>query len=128
MIFSFHSEEYEIGTQQTDPKPTHPFLQNILARQHNQQNLLDDNLRNQNSSFDRRKRTFSFTKSGSKADPILRTPNRTIYTAGRPPWYNTQGQSKECLIIGVCGGSASGKTTVARKIIEALDVPWVTLL
>lgn len=30
--------------------------------------------------------------------------------------------------IGICGGSASGKTTVAKKIIEALDVPWVTLL
>ena len=126
-----YSEEYEIGTPQTEPKQTHPFLQNILARQQNQQNVLNSSggdPRNQNSSFDRRKRTFSFTKSGSKADPVLRTPNRTIYTAGRPPWYNTQGQSKECLIIGVCGGSASGKTTVARKIIEALDVPWVTLL
>jgi len=32
------------------------------------------------------------------------------------------------LPIGLCGGSASGKTTVARKIIEALDVPWVVLL
>jgi len=30
--------------------------------------------------------------------------------------------------IGICGGSASGKTTVATKIIESLDVPWVTLL
>ena len=30
--------------------------------------------------------------------------------------------------IGVCGGSASGKTTVAKKIIEALDVQWVSLL
>lgn len=29
---------------------------------------------------------------------------------------------------GLCGGSASGKTTVANKIIEALDVPWVVLL
>lgn len=29
---------------------------------------------------------------------------------------------------GVCGGSASGKTTVARKIIEELDIQWVTLL
>lgn len=28
----------------------------------------------------------------------------------------------------MCGGSASGKSTVARKIIEELDVPWVTLL
>lgn len=32
------------------------------------------------------------------------------------------------LSSGLCGGSASGKTTVARKIIEALDVPWVVLL
>ncbi|KAI7696146.1 hypothetical protein SSS_01403, partial [Sarcoptes scabiei] len=31
-------------------------------------------------------------------------------------------------ILGICGGSASGKTTVAKKIIEALDIPWVTLL
>lgn len=37
-----------------------------------------------------------------------------------------------CLLLvclaGLCGGSASGKTTVANKIIEALDVPWVVLL
>ena len=31
-------------------------------------------------------------------------------------------------LSGVCGGSASGKTTVAKKIIEALDVQWVSLL
>ena len=31
-------------------------------------------------------------------------------------------------MIGICGGSASGKTTVANKIISELDVPWVTLL
>jgi uridine kinase len=31
-------------------------------------------------------------------------------------------------LTGICGGSASGKTTVATKIIESLDVPWVTLL
>jgi len=34
----------------------------------------------------------------------------------------------EPFVIGVCGGSASGKTTVANKIISELDVPWVTLL
>uniref|UniRef100_H9GIC4 Uridine-cytidine kinase n=1 Tax=Anolis carolinensis TaxID=28377 RepID=H9GIC4_ANOCA len=33
-----------------------------------------------------------------------------------------------CPLSGLCGGSASGKTTVANKIIEALDVPWVVLL
>uniref|UniRef100_A0A3Q3XPT5 Uridine-cytidine kinase n=1 Tax=Mola mola TaxID=94237 RepID=A0A3Q3XPT5_MOLML len=32
------------------------------------------------------------------------------------------------VFFGLCGGSASGKTTVTRKIIEALDVPWVVLL
>jgi len=29
---------------------------------------------------------------------------------------------------GISGGSASGKTTVAEKIIQALDFPWVVLL
>ncbi len=33
-----------------------------------------------------------------------------------------------CGSAGLCGGSSSGKTTVANKIIEALDVPWVVLL
>lgn len=32
------------------------------------------------------------------------------------------------MFLGICGGSASGKTTVAEKIIESLGVPWVTLL
>ncbi|KAM3839435.1 uridine-cytidine kinase-like 1 [Vipera latastei] len=73
-----------------------------------------------------RKRTTSQSKS---EPPLLRTSKRTIYTAGRPPWYNEHGtQSKEAFVIGLGGGSASGKTTVARMIIEALDVPWVVLL
>ncbi|XP_078718830.1 uridine-cytidine kinase-like 1 isoform X1 [Lampetra fluviatilis] len=73
-----------------------------------------------------RKRTTSQSKT---EPPLLRTSKRTIYTAGRPPWYNEQGaQFKEAFVIGLCGGSASGKTTVANKIIEALDVPWVALL
>ncbi|XP_040494560.1 uridine-cytidine kinase-like 1 isoform X4 [Ursus americanus] len=73
-----------------------------------------------------RRRTTSQCKS---EPPLLRTSKRTIYTAGRPPWYNEHGtQSKEAFAIGLGGGSASGKTTVARMIIEALDVPWVVLL
>uniref|UniRef100_A0A8D0HS89 Uridine-cytidine kinase n=1 Tax=Sphenodon punctatus TaxID=8508 RepID=A0A8D0HS89_SPHPU len=73
-----------------------------------------------------RRRTTSQCKS---EPPLLRTSKRTIYTAGRPPWYNEHGtQSKEAFVIGLGGGSASGKTTVARMIIEALDVPWVVLL
>ncbi|KAM7294584.1 brefeldin A-inhibited guanine nucleotide-exchange protein 1 isoform X1 [Ixodes scapularis] len=74
----------------------------------------------------RRERTYS--ASASKADPLFHTRQRTIYTAGRPPWYDAHGQSVEPFVIGICGGSASGKTTVARRIIEALNVPWVTLL
>ncbi|KAH6922445.1 hypothetical protein HPB50_013618 [Hyalomma asiaticum] len=73
----------------------------------------------------RRERLWS---GSAKDDSLLLTRQRTIYTAGRPPWYNVQGQLVEPFVIGICGGSASGKTTVAKKIIEALNVPWVTLL
>ncbi|KAB7495566.1 Uridine-cytidine kinase-like 1 [Armadillidium nasatum] len=76
----------------------------------------------------RRQRTSSQSTSSKSREPILRGLRRTIYTAGRPPWYDCQGQLVEPFVIGICGGSASGKTTVARKIIEELDVPWVTLL
>uniref|UniRef100_A0A3Q0S1W4 Uridine-cytidine kinase n=1 Tax=Amphilophus citrinellus TaxID=61819 RepID=A0A3Q0S1W4_AMPCI len=102
-------------------------------------------LRMQNISFDRRTpgedsldrllppagapRRKSATSLSKTEPPLLRTGTRTIYTAGRPPWYDEHGaQSKEAFVIGLCGGSASGKTTVANKIIEALDVPWVVLL
>ncbi|XP_072000172.1 uridine-cytidine kinase-like 1 [Engystomops pustulosus] len=77
-------------------------------------------------SLSPRKRTTSQSKT---EPPLLRTSKRTIYTAGRPPWYNESGTPfKEAFVIGLCGGSASGKTTVANRIIEALDVPWVVLL
>lgn len=35
---------------------------------------------------------------------------------------------KEAFVIGICGASASGKTTVAKNITAALDVPWVSLV
>jgi uridine kinase len=34
---------------------------------------------------------------------------------------------KKSYLIGICGGSASGKTTVAKRIIEKLEMPWVTV-
>ncbi|KAJ8924537.1 hypothetical protein NQ315_000685 [Exocentrus adspersus] len=84
----------------------------------------------QKSPKSRRQRTTSLNQSAKKstAESIIRTQHRTIYTAGRPPWYNSEGQKVEPFVIGICGGSASGKTTVAEKIIESLGVPWVTLL
>lgn len=77
-----------------------------------------------------RQRTRSISKSAgqSKDNSVLHTKQRTIFMAGRPPWYDAQGQLVEPFVIGICGGSASGKTSVAKKIIEELDVPWVTLL
>ncbi|XP_066603574.1 uridine-cytidine kinase-like 1 isoform X2 [Prorops nasuta] len=84
----------------------------------------------QKSPRSRRQRTTSMSQSSKKtsSESILRSKTRTIYTAGRPPWYNSAGQQVEPFVIGICGGSASGKTTVATKIIESLDVHWVTLL
>ncbi|XP_052122655.1 uridine-cytidine kinase-like 1 isoform X1 [Frankliniella occidentalis] len=84
----------------------------------------------QKSPRSRRQRTTSLSQSTKKTctESILRSHTRTIYTAGRPPWYDSTGQQVEPFVIGICGGSASGKTTVAEKIIESLDVPWVTLL
>jgi len=77
----------------------------------------------------RRQRTCSTSASISTVrEPIIRTKRRTIYTAGRPPWYNKEGQHRDAFVIGVCGGSASGKTTVAKKIIKSLNIDWVTLL
>ena len=67
----------------------------------------------------RRRRTLSRNFSTSERAPILRSSHQTIYTAGRPPWYNNLGQQVEPLVIGICGGSASGKTTVTNKIISA---------
>ncbi|CAG9862094.1 unnamed protein product [Phyllotreta striolata] len=83
----------------------------------------------QKSPRSRRQRTTSLNQTTKPAtNSIIRTQHRTIYTAGRPPWYNSVGQKVEPFVIGICGGSASGKTTVAEKIIESLGVPWVTLL
>jgi len=77
----------------------------------------------------RRQRTYSTNAEiSTEREPIIRASRRTIYTAGRPPWYDSQGQQVEPFVIGICGGSASGKTTVANKIISELGVPWVTLL
>jgi len=77
----------------------------------------------------KRQRNFSTNATiSTEREPIIRASKRTIYTAGRPPWYDSQGQQVEPFVIGICGGSASGKTTVANKIISELGVPWVTHL
>jgi uridine kinase len=47
---------------------------------------------------------------------------------GRAPWWDETGRSREPFMIGVTGGTASGKTTVCRKIIDQLNLPWVVIL
>ncbi|MEE6514399.1 hypothetical protein FKM82_022455 [Ascaphus truei] len=57
------------------------------------------------SSRSPRRRTTSQCKS---EPPLLRTSKRTIYTAGRPPWYNEHGaQSKEAFVIAAKQSSSS---------------------
>ncbi|KAL7056734.1 hypothetical protein AAHC03_020658 [Spirometra sp. Aus1] len=73
-------------------------------------------------------RTRLTSSNWSAPDPVLRFGGRTVFTRGRPPWYTCDGQQQECFVIGICGGSGSGKTTVAQKIIERLNVSWVSLL
>ncbi|XP_044002264.1 uridine-cytidine kinase-like 1 [Aphidius gifuensis] len=62
------------------------------------------------------------------SDQMICSKSRTIYTAGKKNKANISNQRTEPFIIGICGGSASGKTTVATKIIESLDVSYITLL
>lgn len=36
----------------------------------------------------------------TSSESVLRSHTRTIYTAGRPPWYNSAGQQVEPFVIG----------------------------
>ncbi|KAJ3235027.1 Uridine-cytidine kinase-like 1 [Chytriomyces hyalinus] len=47
---------------------------------------------------------------------------------GRFPWFSLDGTPHKPYIIGIGGGSASGKTSVANIIIKELGVPWVVLV
>ena len=51
-----------------------------------------------------------------------------IAASGRLPWFDTSGDLLPPYFLGIAGGSASGKTSVASRIIHELGVPWVVLL
>ena len=53
------------------------------------------------SNVKRRTRTTSASYTSAGDGPVVRSGTRTIYTAGRPPWYNSQGQLKEAFVIGI---------------------------
>lgn len=49
--------------------------------------------------------------------------------AGRNPWYDADGRPFAPYIVGVAGGSASGKTSIAKEVIHRLPkVPWVAIV
>ncbi|WWC90457.1 uridine kinase [Kwoniella dendrophila CBS 6074] len=58
-----------------------------------------------------------------------RSKNMVMASHGRAPWYGPDGKNVEAYVIGIAGGSASGKTSVARAILSALNyVPTVLIL
>ncbi|EPQ54243.1 armadillo/beta-catenin/plakoglobin [Gloeophyllum trabeum ATCC 11539] len=56
--------------------------------------------------------------------------NTVLKSHGRPPWYGEDGQPiSDAFLIGIAGGSASGKTHVARQIVQSLgSIPTVVIL
>lgn len=49
--------------------------------------------------------------------------------AGRQPWYNTDGRPIPPYVVGVAGGSASGKTSIAKEVLKRLpNVSWVAIV
>lgn len=49
--------------------------------------------------------------------------------AGRHPWYDANGRPIPPYVVGVAGGSASGKTSIAKEILRRLpNVPWVAII
>ncbi|KZO96697.1 armadillo/beta-catenin/plakoglobin [Calocera viscosa TUFC12733] len=56
--------------------------------------------------------------------------NHILTSHGRPPWYGPDGRAiHNAFVIGIAGGSASGKTFVAEKIVKALQsLPSILIL
>ncbi|BEJ15613.1 hypothetical protein CspHIS471_0502180 [Cutaneotrichosporon sp. HIS471] len=59
----------------------------------------------------------------------FRGKNVVMASRGRAPWYTPDGQSVPAYVIGIAGGSSSGKTSVARAICKGLNnIPTVLIL
>ncbi|KZT07622.1 armadillo/beta-catenin/plakoglobin [Laetiporus sulphureus 93-53] len=64
-------------------------------------------------------------------DILLQAKKNTVLKShGRPPWYGEDGAPiSDAFVIGIAGGSASGKTHVARQIVKSLgSIPTVIIL
>ncbi|ORX53580.1 uridine kinase [Hesseltinella vesiculosa] len=51
-----------------------------------------------------------------------------ICSSGRSPWFRPDGSTAKAYMIGVAGGSGSGKTSVSERILKNLNVPWVVII
>jgi hypothetical protein len=49
----------------------------------------------------RRTRTSSASYTSAGDALVVRAGTRTIYTAGRPPWYDSHGELKQPFVIGM---------------------------
>ena len=52
------------------------------------------------STYNFERMFFSMAFLFVQAMSVIRTNKKAIYTAGRPPWYNEQGELKEAFVIG----------------------------
>lgn len=68
--------------------------------------------------------------TSAPVQPVVRSlPKNLVLTeAGRSPWYGLDGKPSQAYIIGIGGGSASGKTRVAQEVLKSLGVPWVLVV
>lgn len=47
---------------------------------------------------------------------------------GRRQWYNSSGEYRKPLIVGICGPSGSGKSKLCKDVIEALHMSWSAVI
>ncbi|KAJ3537673.1 hypothetical protein NM688_g6646 [Phlebia brevispora] len=83
-----------------------------------------------NSSLDRPTLSRNVTTSDLGRLPLQAMKNTVLKSHGRPPWYGEDGLPiSDAFVVGIAGGSASGKTHVARQIVKALgSIPSVVIL
>lgn len=72
----------------------------------------------------RRQRTTSINLQTTidATESIIRSNNRTIYTAGRPPWYNCAGQQVEPFVIGLFLFFGSHIQNRKKNILHSLSL------
>lgn len=63
-------------------------------------------------------RTPALSRSTTGASTRGRSKNVVMASHGRAPWYGPDGKTVEAYVIGIAGGSASGKVSEARARVE----------